>query len=124
LEMVGLLKSCTAFEAYCQVYKASLQPEHILEFLLLNAEFPRSVRFAVEVVQSTLKAISSATETGRAGRAERVAGRLRAALAYAQVDEIVADSLRTFLEDIQKKCGQIHAAIHHTYVDYPIEMEI
>ena len=41
LDWVGLLKACTAFEAYCKVYTADLRPERIAEFLLLNADWPR-----------------------------------------------------------------------------------
>ena len=40
LELVGLLRCCTAFEAYCQVYTADLSPDRMLEFLLLNRDFP------------------------------------------------------------------------------------
>ena len=50
-EWVALLKSCTAFEAYCKVYTASIRPEDVAEFLLLNAEFPRSIRFAADMIQ-------------------------------------------------------------------------
>jgi len=37
---LGLLRSCTAFEAYCKIYTVELEPRSILEFLGLNAEFP------------------------------------------------------------------------------------
>ncbi len=48
-------------------------------------------------------------------------GRLRASLEYGQVDEIIAGNLGAFLEDIQRRCNQIHAAIHQTYIAYPID---
>jgi len=118
---VQLLKSCTAFEAYCQVYTADLRPERIAEFLLLNAEFPQSVRFAADLVQVSLQAIGRATSARRGGRPERLAGRLCAALDYGQVDEIMADSIHSYLDNIQRQCGQIHSAIHQVYIAYPIE---
>ena len=40
LEWMSLLRSATGFEAYCKVYTADLTPERILEFLLLDPEFP------------------------------------------------------------------------------------
>ncbi|MEJ7616537.1 MAG: alpha-E domain-containing protein [Pyrinomonadaceae bacterium] len=70
LELVAVLKSCTAFESYCQVYTAYLQPHTIAEFLLLNAECPRSVRFAVDSVQNALQTISKISGDGKTGRAE------------------------------------------------------
>ena len=121
LALVGVLKSCTAFEAYCQVYTAHVQPQSIAEFLLLNAECPRSVRFAVESVEAALQCVSKLTGVKKAGRAERLAGRLRASLEYGQVDEIIADNLGEFLADIQRRCDQLHAAIHQTYITYQID---
>ncbi len=118
---VQLLKSCTAFEAYCQVYTADLREERIAEFLLLNAEFPQSVRFAADLVQVSLQAIGRSANARRGSRPERLAGRLCAALDYGQVDEIMADNIHAYLEDIQRQCGQIHSAIHQVYIAYPIE---
>ena len=43
VEWVGLLKSCCAFEAYCRHYTADVRPRRIAEFLVLNADFPRSI---------------------------------------------------------------------------------
>ena len=48
LELVGLLRSCTAFEAYCKVYTADLSYDRILDFIVLNAEFPHSLRYSVD----------------------------------------------------------------------------
>jgi len=121
LEMVGLLKSCTAFEAYCKVYTADLSPERIAEFLLLNSEFPRSVRFAAEMIQSALNGIAETSATRKTGRANRLAGRLRASLSFSQIDEIMGSGLRPYLADIQRQCAQIHTAIYQQYVAYPIE---
>jgi uncharacterized alpha-E superfamily protein len=121
LDMVGLLKSCTAFEAYCKVYTADLNPERIAEFLLLNSEFPRSVRFAAEMIQTALNAVAELAEARKNGRANRLAGRLRSALSFSQIDEIMGGGLRPYLYDIQRQCAQIHTALYQQYVSYPIE---
>ena len=98
-----------------------MQPERAAEFLLLDADFPRSVRFAADTIQAALRAIARATGVRTASRAERLAGRLRAALDYGQVDEIMADSLHRYLIDIQRQCDQIHVAIHQIYIAYPVD---
>lgn len=119
---VSLLKSCAAFEAYCKVYTAAIQPRSIAEFLLLNAESPRSIRFAATMTQTALQTIGKATNTRNAGRAERLTGRLRAALDYAQIDEIMSSDMHSYLENIQRQCGQIHTAIYQVYIAYPIDV--
>ncbi|GAB4438045.1 MAG: alpha-E domain-containing protein [Chloroflexi bacterium OHK40] len=120
-DWVGLLKCCTAFEAYCKVYTADVQPTAVAEFLLLNGELPRSVRFAADRIQRALQEIGRATGSRGAGRAERLAGRLRAALDYGQVDEIMADNMHADLASIQRQCAAIHNAIYQAYITYPVE---
>ena len=121
MEWVGFLKSFTAFEAYCKVYSADLKPDLIAEFLLLNAEFPRSIRFAAEMMHAGLSAIAETTRTSKSGRANRLTGRFRAALGFGQIDEIIEGGLHHYLEDIQRQCAQIHTAIYQIYIAYPIE---
>lgn len=124
VELAGLLRSCSALEAYCRVYTADLRPDRIAEFLLLNPEFPHSVRFSAECIESSLRAVARHSARPSAGRAERLAGRLHASLDYGQVDEILSDNPHRFLEGIGRQCQQIHAAIHQTYITYPIESAI
>jgi uncharacterized alpha-E superfamily protein len=126
LRWVGLLRSCSSFEAYNKVYMATVafQPDTIAEFLLLNEESPRSVRFAASMMQTALQAIAKLTNTRTPGRAERVVGRLRAALDYDQIEEVMSGGLHAYLDNIQRQCAQIHNAIYQTYVSYPIEVAI
>ena len=79
-EWVGLLRSCSALEAYCRCYTAELRRERIAEFLLLNSEFPRSVRFAAAGVESALRGISQ-PDGARRGRASGAPGGSAARLA-------------------------------------------
>jgi len=124
LEWIGLLKSCTAFEAYCKVYTADVRPEQIVEFLLLNHDFPHSVCFAAIRLQAHLHGIAASTETHNAGRVTRLAGRLRATLEFGQTDEIMDGGLHTYLEQVQALCRQIHDTIYQTYIAYAIDREL
>jgi uncharacterized alpha-E superfamily protein len=119
-EWVALLKSCTAFEAYCKVYTASIRPEDVAEFLLLNAEFPRSIRFAADMIQDAAQAIGRSSAHRATARVERLAGRLRAVLDYGQVDEIMTD-MHTFLMSIRRMCVQVHDEIYRACISYPAD---
>jgi len=119
VEWVALLRSCCGFEAYCRHYTADLRSIRIAEFLILNPDFPRSIRFCAGRIQSALTAIAALTARG--GRAERLAGRLLESLDYGQVDEIVGDALPAYLEGIVRQTNQINAAVYQQYVHYPID---
>src|SRR5580658_4589903 len=120
LEWVGLLKSCAAFEAYCKAYTAELRPLRVAEFLLLNPEFPHSVRFSVDRIHAALSAIAELTER-KEEQPVRLAGRLRATLRFSQIDEIMTSGANAYVESVRQQCGQAHTAIHQIYFDYPVE---
>jgi uncharacterized alpha-E superfamily protein len=121
LKWVGLLKSCTAFEAYCKFYRGGIRPDRIAEFLVLDVEFPRSVRHCIDTVHESLEMIARETAAPRAGRAGRLTGKLQAQLAFTQIDEILAAGLPPFLQSIEDQCGAIHDAIYQVYVGYSVE---
>src|SRR5579872_6993157 len=91
IEWIGLLRSCTAFEAYCKVFTAEMKPERVAEFLLLNAEFPHSVRFGVNRLRNALEAVHQATATRKSDRLAKLAGRLTSSLSYTPLDEIMTN---------------------------------
>lgn len=121
LQWVGLLKSCSAFEAYCRVYTPTLHTAHIGEFLLLNPVLPRSLHFCADRMHQAAQQIAALSGNPRSQSVVRLTGRLQAKFRYGQIDEIVADGLHTFLDDVIGLCHQIHSAIYRTYVDYAIE---
>jgi uncharacterized alpha-E superfamily protein len=121
LDWVGLLASCAAFESYCKVYTAELRADSVAEFLLLNPEFPYSVCYAVERMSAAIAAISQTSFTKASVRIERIAGRLRASLAYAQIAEIMIGEVHRCLHDVIEQCESLHAAVHMVYIDYPIQ---
>jgi uncharacterized alpha-E superfamily protein len=121
LEWMGLLRSATAFEAYCKVYTADLTPDRILEFLLLDAEFPHSLRFAIDNLQHALETIEGESGRSRAEPLRRLSGRLQAMLNYSSVDEILTGDVVAYLRGIQIECCAIHQAIYNLYIDYSVQ---
>lgn len=121
LDWVGLLASCGAFEAYCKVYTADLKPDRVAEFLLLNAEFPYSIRYSADRMRTALDAITESSSVQKAARIERIIGGLRASLAYVQIEEIMGKDIHRYLNGVLEQCKNLHAALHQVYIDYPIE---
>jgi uncharacterized alpha-E superfamily protein len=121
LDWMGLLRSATAFEAYCKVYTADLTPDRIFEFLLLDEEFPHSVRFSIDSLQCALEKIQGDSGRTRAEALRRLGGRLQSSLNYSSVDEILNQDVPAYLSSIQAQCRAIHEMIYELYVDYSIQ---
>jgi uncharacterized alpha-E superfamily protein len=116
-----LLRSCTAFEAYCKAYTADLRPDRIAEFLVLHPSFPHSIRFSADALETAMKEIGAEVSSRRSARIERIAGRMQATLAFGQIDEIMSGGLHAYLETVLRQCSQAHGALYQTYITYPIE---
>ncbi len=116
-----LLKFCTAFEPYCKVYTAAIKPQRIAEFLLFDSEFPHSVRFSVDRVTDALKRVAPGAPPARRAAVERLAGRLKAAVDFGQVDDLMNGQIADFLADINRQLGQVHNAMYASYIAYGAE---
>lgn len=121
LDWIGLLSSCSAFEAYCKVYTADLQDDRVAEFLLLHPDLPYSVRHSAGQMSGALAAIGEITGVRRAGLLERTIGQLVASLEYGDIRQIMSRNLHRFLSGILEQCAEAHRAVYQVYIDYPIE---
>ena len=120
-DWITLLKSCTGFEAYAKVYTAQISPRKIAEFLIFDPEFPHSVRFAVDKVQSALEQIAPGAPQTRRAACARMAGRLKAFVDFGSMDEVAAQGIQPFLASVLKQCEAIHEMVYKTYISYGLE---
>ena len=121
LELVGLLRCCTSFEAYCQVYTADLSADRILEFLLLNRDFPHTIRYTVDGIRHAIESIQRTGGRRPPDELTSVVGRLHAMLGYSTIGEILSGNTAQFLHSIRQQCMCIHELIYRHYVNYSIQ---
>jgi len=124
LIMVGLLRSCTAFESYCKVYTADIQPKQIAEFLLLNNVSPYSVRFCVDWAFLGLNRIAEINNTHRNSLVYRRIGRLNAALEFMTIEDVLNNEFTSYLADIQQQAAEIHNIITQNYINYAVSEKL
>ncbi|MFO0809998.1 MAG: alpha-E domain-containing protein [Gemmataceae bacterium] len=110
---VGLLRSCSAHEAYLQQARERIDPVGVVGFLVLRPDFPRSLRFGVARGLESLRAIAGDGAWG--APAERQLGRLDGDLRYADADELFVRGVGEFLVDVQEACALAASEIHRAY---------
>jgi len=122
ITLMNLLRMACALEPYLRVYTADISARYILEFLIFDHEFPRSIRYCTAQLEEHLSQLSH----GQGGRSEalRLAGRLNARLQYADIGEVASHGASALLAAVGEECAAIHAAIHETFVAYPLEMSL
>jgi uncharacterized alpha-E superfamily protein len=115
---VAVLKSVGAFEAFSKTYRRGVSPARVAEFLILNPQFPASVRHSVGRVDTCLRRISGNRDLAPKNDAERTVGRLYNELNYMRAEEIIAAGLHEFLQDVQVRFSEVGDAIFETYLRY------
>jgi uncharacterized alpha-E superfamily protein len=118
---LSVLRMACALEPYLRVYTAELQPRLLMQFLLFDEEFPRSIRFCTARVQEHLIRASRYIEVSEGASPERIAGRLSARLEFAEFDEVAQMGASAYLATIVQECARIHEAIYEAFVAYPLE---
>ncbi len=114
IQWSALLKSASALEMYRKRH-GRISPEEVIEFLILDAEFPRALRFCLRGAEESLHAITGMPQGTFRNQAERRLGQLRAELDYAQVSDIVELGLHEFVDSFQRKLNQAGDAIQSTF---------
>jgi len=110
----ALLRSTSALEMYRRTY-GRIAPNKVIDFLLLNRQFPRSVRYCVGGAEDSLHAITGTPDDMFRNRAEQELGRLRSELDYTAIDDIIAAGLHEFIDEVQLRLNNTGEAIYNTF---------
>jgi uncharacterized alpha-E superfamily protein len=114
LQWAAVLRSASAFEMYHKRH-GRIAPTPIVDFLLLDREFPRAIHYCLRSARESVHAISG-TPTGMfRNSVEQLFGALCSELAYAQIDDIIQSGLHEYLDVLQTKVNQIGTGIHETF---------
>jgi len=115
LHWAALLKSATAFEMYRKKYRR-IAPQWVTEFLLLDHEFPRSIRHCLIKAEHSLHSITGSPVGTFHNPAEQRLGRLRSDFDFARIEEIIDFGLHEYLDTFQSRLFEVGNAIFDTFV--------
>src|SRR6266566_8386077 len=97
IQWAAVLRSASALEMYRKRH-GRISPKGVVEFLLLDREFPRAVHFSLLAARDSLHAISG-TPAGTFRHApEKSLGQLCSELSFTSVDEIINSGLHEYLD--------------------------
>src|SRR4051794_7852438 len=115
IHWMAVLRSCCSIEAYRRQYTGDFDPLRVCAFLILQRNFPRSIRFCVDGARGAIAGIRASIGAGAAGPAERILGRLAAQLEYAEADEVIAEGVPAYLQKIQSTINDAALAVQQRY---------
>ena len=114
IQWVAVLRSASAFEMYRKRH-GRIAPKRIVDFLLLDPEFPRSIRFCLNTARDALHAISGTPIGTYRKPSEKLLGQICSDLAYANVEDIVNGGLHEYLDNLQSNMNLAGTGIYEQF---------
>ncbi len=105
----ALLRSTSALEMYRRIH-GRIAPTRVVDFLMLDRNFPRSIRYCVGGAERSLHAVTGTPEGRFGNRAEQELGKLRSGLDFTSIDDIITQGLHEFIDDVQSRLNRIGEA--------------
>jgi uncharacterized alpha-E superfamily protein len=114
IQWAAVLRSASAFEMYMKRH-GRIAPDTVVEFLLLEKEFPRAIQYCLIRARESLHAISGTPAGVFRYPVERLFGELCSELAYARIESIITAGLHEYLDRLQTKMNLIGNGISETF---------
>lgn len=108
----ALLKSVSGLEMYRRLWH-EVHHAHVIDFIVLNPEFPRSVHSCLRRMRESLRQIDASPE--QMDPPLELVGQLCEQLEAMSVYTIVKKGLHEFLDELQIKIGDINNSMYATY---------
>ena len=114
IHWAAVLRSAGAFEMYRKAY-GKVTANSIVRFLLLDAQFPRSVRYCLSRMNYSLHAVTGTPERSYSNSAERRLGQFLAELEYSDERDIMRQGLHEYLDQLQTKINEVGECVSETF---------
>lgn len=114
---LALLRSVSGYQSYRKHYADNFAMEPIMEFLVSNLAFPRSVHFAINQLEHHMKRIDLGEDPCDALRNKiiRKAAKLRADIACLEREDFASCKIHELLADISLACMQIGTLVTEAF---------
>jgi uncharacterized alpha-E superfamily protein len=115
IHWMAVLRCCCSIEHYRRQHVGDMDPLKVASFLLLQQNFPRSVRYCVHEAHRAIAAIRQEVNPLAIDPAERILGRLDAQLEYGELQEIMNQGLPAYLTRIQNDLAEAALSVQQAY---------
>ncbi len=116
LQWSALLRSASAYEMYRKRH-GRITPEKVIEFLILDHEFPRAMLYCMSRSEESLHDITGMPPGTYSNIAEQRIGSLRSELAFTSAKDIVRRGLHEFIDEFQDSLNHVDEAIYKTFFE-------
>jgi uncharacterized alpha-E superfamily protein len=115
IHWMTILRSCGSVDAYRRTYLGELDPLRVVQFVILEPDFPRSVQHCVREAHEAIAAIRAIVRPRSVDPTERILGRLDSQLEYAEGPDLFANDLTNYLNQILDNIAEAALAVQRSF---------
>jgi uncharacterized alpha-E superfamily protein len=115
----AVLRSVSALEAYRRYYVAEILPWKVAEFLVLSKSFPRSLRYCLDRLDESLRAMARSQPAGHASAVEESFARIRSEVASLSIADILSLGLHEYLTGARETIARLGQHLFEIFMDHP-----
>jgi uncharacterized alpha-E superfamily protein len=113
-----LLMSISGYSLYLKRYRSGFEARNIIDQVLFNVDFPRSVLYSLNQLQRNFQRLPNDQNTEGFSKVDFMIGRLRSRLQYSDVQSVSHSGLHHYLTSITTDISNIGGTLNHYYFAY------
>jgi len=114
IQWAAVLKSASAHDMYRKRFHR-ISPNNVADFLIFDADFPRSIRHCMGNAFESLHRITGALYGSAHNPAEKYLGRLVADLNYSDIGDVMEAGMHEYLDSLQVRMNEVGEKISSTF---------
>ncbi len=114
----NFLLSLSGFELYIKNYRSGNNSVQVLDMVLFNREFTRSISFTVNRIKSYTQNIINENPNPNNDKLRKEIGMLSAKINYSETDSVTENGVIPFFRDIKGSVYKVTESIGHIFFSY------
>ena len=114
-QWAAVLRSVSGYEAFRRTHASGIEPGPVIEFLLLDRRFPRSLRAAIDTLTECLDSATEGAEAGRRNPVMRIITDLQNELSFETPENLLGAGLHEYLASTQSAVARLSHAVGEAF---------
>jgi uncharacterized alpha-E superfamily protein len=113
-----MLLSISGYELYLKTYRSGFEAKNIVEEIVLNNDFPRSILYSVNQLHRYFERLKSERNVESFRKIDFMIGKIKSKIKYSTVDTILEQGLHPYLAGIKENLYDVANSINQSYFAY------
>ncbi|MEO5591455.1 MAG: alpha-E domain-containing protein [Chitinophagaceae bacterium] len=113
-----LLMSISGYELYLKTYRSGFEAKNVVELIVLNRDFPRSVLYSINQLMRYFMRLRSDRNADSYQKIEFLIGKLKSKINYSTTESILEQGLHEYLAEVKTDLNEIGVTLNQHYFAY------